>query len=295
MKIFRISQYKHAITSESEGQLPLLKEAVKERLGRNIRRIDRFTQLSLMGASDCRGDLSFPINTGIVMASYFGSLNNTFNVLSSMFQCSSRPSPYEFIHTVSNAASYYLARELELTSHNLFISQQHAALQACLKLAEIDLDCLNVNAVLIGQVSEVATPFDVYRERVNIKLPHVLHESSNWFLLANELKNEKSVASIVLNIEGTDAQVLSVQIKNALNEMSKKQNVIARLDEAFCSSKNDLVDCINVNQPWVNSLESSSEALFDFLQSDEFNVLLMVERVNRYKWSALVISKLELD
>ena len=292
VKIFRFSQYKNPIENESKNQLPLLKSVVKKRLGHNVRRVDRFTQLALIGAFDCKGSLDFPRNTGVIMASHFGSLSNTFNVLSSMFQYSSRPLPCDFINTVSNAASYYLAREFDLTSHNLFISQKQAVLQACLKLAEIDLDCFGLNAVLIGQVNEVGIPFNVHRERVGIKAPHVLNESSHWFLLANNLENEKSIANIALNIEGTDASVLNVQIKNELNKMNEKRNIIVRLDEVFCCSlKSDFVDYVNVEQ--ASDMKSSSEVLFDFLQSDEFDVLVIVERVSQYKWNALVINRVE--
>ncbi len=290
MKIFRFSQYKNPIESEVDDQLPSLKSAVKKHLGHNVRRIDRFTQLALIGASDCKGTVNFPNNTGVIMASNFGSLGNTFNVLSSMFQCSSSPSPYEFIHTVSNAASYYLARELALTSHNLFISQQQATLQACLKLAEIDIDCFNLNAILIGQVNEVGLPFRVHRERVGMNASQVLSESSYWFLLANRLDNEKSVADVVLNREGADAQALNVQIKSELNQMKQPFNLTARLDEEFCCGlQNSFVDGLDCGQSQINDMESSSEVLFDFLQSDEFDVLVVVERVNQYKWSALVI------
>lgn len=293
MKIFRFSQYSHLINNEPDSQLPLLKSVVKNRLGHNVRRIDRFTQLALIGAFDCKGSLNFPKNTGVIMASNFGAISNTFKVLSSMFQCSSTPSPCDFIHTVSNAASYYLARELGLTSHNLFISQQHTLLQACLSLAEIDINCFKLNAVLIGQVTEVGIPFDAHREREGLKATQDLSESSSWFLLANNLDNEKSVADIMLNIEGVDAQGLHIQIKNELNSLKKECNIIAKLDDSFCDClEGDLVEYASVEQPWANGVKSSSEALFDFLQSDEFDVLVVVERVNQYKWSALVVGSL---
>lgn len=295
MKIFRFSQYKNPIKSEESDQLPSLKSAVKKHLGHHVRRIDRFTQLALIGASDCKGSVSFPNNTGVIMASNFGSLGNTFNVLSSMFQCSSSPSPYAFIHTVSNAASYYLARELALTSHNLFISQQQASLQACLKLAAIDIDCFKLSAVLIGQVSEVGLPFQVHRERIGMNASQILNESSYWFLLANSLDNEKSVADVVLNIEGADAQALNIQVKNALDKIKEPFNLTARLDEEFCHClKNELIDGIDVDQAKINDTEPSSEVLFNFLLSDEFDILVIVERVNQYKWSVLVIGMTEI-
>jgi len=291
VKIFRFAQYKHLIDKESDAQLPLLKSVVKNRLGHNIRRIDRFTQLALIGASDCKGNLDLPKKTGVIMASDFASLSNASSVLSSMFQYASSPSPYDFIHTVSNAASYYLALEFKLTSHNLFISQQHATLQSCLSLAEIDINCFNLNAVLIGQVNEVGMPFSAHRERAGMNASHILSESSSWFLLANSLGSEKSVADVLLNIEGTDVQALNVQIKDELNQMKKTINIMARLDGAFCDClRSYLVESAEVYKFEMNEQKSSSEVLFDFLQSGEFDVLVIAERVNQYKWNVLIVS-----
>lgn len=293
MKIFSFSQYKYFIENESNDQLPLLKSAVKNHLGHNIRRIDRFTQLALIGASGCKEYLSLSKNTGIIMASNFGSLSNTFSVLSSMFQQASSPSPYDFIHTVSNAASYYLAREFGLTSHNLFISQKCAALQACLRLAEIDINRFKLNAVLIGQVNEVGVPFNIHRERTGIKASQALSESSTWFLLANQLGNEKGLADVVLNTEGTDVQALNIQIKNELNKIKKEVKVIAWLDDAFSDGlTRKSLDYVDAYSCCVSEEKSSSEIVFDFLQSNELDVLVIVERVNQYKWSVLVINRL---
>lgn len=298
MKIYRFAQVQHIIDDRSSDTgLPLLKNKLKQSLGRNVRRIDRFTQLALIGAAACKGDTAFPHNTGIILASHYGSLGNSYKVLSTMFQQLEAPMPYDFINTVSNAASYHLAHQLDLVSHNLFISQKYAILQSCLQLAELDTNCFGLDAVLIGEVNEVGLPLSVHRHRMGIDESEPLIESSHWFLVSKDLKNEQQLAQVYMNKESGDPVYLSSLINTTLDVFDQCCSAIAiQLDSNLCQNHSEEIwRCLqkghNNRQLSVMKRATSSAALVAFIEASSLDALVVIERKTEHRWSALLIVK----
>lgn len=216
--IYSSSNFYHAV----EDALPSLKPILFAASGKKIRRIDRLTQLALIGSFQCKSTYELAKNTGLYMSSIYGSLNNTAAVLADIYQEGQLPRPLNFINTVSNAACFYLAQQLGLFSNNQFVTRDHFTLEAGLKLASLDLEMGNVEAALVGVVCEVGENLAIHRQRFQTKQQYCLAEGSHWLYLAHHLDNAKAIAKIShiaepLSEQERDAYLLSVIDKNNIS------------------------------------------------------------------------------
>lgn len=126
---------------------------------RNLRRVDRFSQLALLGASLALRDAGRSVancgRLGLIVASGYGPMRTTFAFLDSYLDggdsCSS---PTHFSNSVHNAAAANLAILLGIDGPNLTISQfemsVHAAMMTACHWLRQDL----VDSVLVGGVDE---------------------------------------------------------------------------------------------------------------------------------------------
>ena len=158
---------------------PLLAEVCNER----FRRIDRFIQLALLGSGRCVQNLELPASTGLYIGSGFGLIANTVSVQQQIFIEHRIPKPITFINTASNAAGYYVARNLDLHARNQFVGRDGAPTEAALQLATLDLALGTVEQALVGVVDEASTPFAEHAQRLGVSSDVVLAEGSHWFLL----------------------------------------------------------------------------------------------------------------
>ncbi|WP_328188667.1 beta-ketoacyl synthase N-terminal-like domain-containing protein [Marinobacter sp. OP 3.4] len=146
-----------------------------------FRRIDRYTQLALIGSGRCVGDTGLASDTGLYIGSRFASLSNTITVHQQMVAGGSVPKPANFINTLSNSAGYYVARNLGLDGRNLFVSRQDASLIAALQLAVADLAGGSIRQALVGVVDESSMPLEEHRRRLDVAPGTPLGEGSHWF------------------------------------------------------------------------------------------------------------------
>ena len=200
--------------------LPSLKHTLQAATGNKIRRIDRFTQLALIGCFHCRADTILPENTGLYLSSISGPLNNTRTVLAEIFQDGELPRPLNFINAVSNSACFHLAEQLGLTSYNQFVSREHFTFEAALKLAQIDIEIGNIETALVGIVSESGEIFN--------PTPGTppLTEGSFWFYIGNNKNHEQPVAKITQIKEPLSRDALINQLL-ALSDKSESGYQVA--------------------------------------------------------------------
>ncbi len=150
------------------------------------RRIDRFTELCLLGAARCRqhSTVELDARTGIYLGSGFAGIANTVEVQQQVFRDGQLPRPAGFINTLSNSAGYYVARSLGLQSQNFFLSRGSASLVAVLQMAAMDIRLGVVSQAMVGVVDESDRRLDWHRHRQGLAEDAVLAEGSHWFLLA---------------------------------------------------------------------------------------------------------------
>jgi hypothetical protein len=165
--------------ADLEDLKPILAETCRER----FRRIDRFTQLALLGSARCVRERELPASTGLYISSGFGSIANTVRVQRQIVVDGGVPKPADFINTLSNSAGFYVARNLGLQARNQFVGRDAAPLEAILQIATLDLAVGNVKQALVGVIDEIAEPFDEHARRLGVDASMPLAEGSHWLLL----------------------------------------------------------------------------------------------------------------
>ncbi len=211
LDIISLGDY-YAPINETDG-LPNLRPDVNAICREKFRRIDRFIQLCLLGSARCMQaiDPDNPNNhdsrTGLYIGSRFAAMGNTIEVQEQMFLHGQTPKPINFINTLSNSAGYYVARNLQLTGKNLFVSRQNASLEAALELAQLDLQNGTIKQALVGVIDEGVLPFADHCQRMGIPADTAMGEGSHWFLLRQTSKAQATITDIRTFNDGSDLQI----------------------------------------------------------------------------------------
>jgi len=182
-EVLASGEYYAEIAGGGAGDLEDLKPLLAGVCRQRFRRIDRFTQLALLGSARCIRDRELPAATGLYISSGFGSIANTVKVQRQIMVDSGVPKPADFINTLSNSAGFYVARNLGLQSRNQFVGRDAAPLEAALQIATLDLAVGNVEQALVGVIDEIAVPFAEHARRLGVDASTLLAEGSHWLLL----------------------------------------------------------------------------------------------------------------
>lgn len=114
-----------------------LKQQLRPLLKQMPRRVDRLTWQCLLVAAPLRPHLQ--PDCGLYLASYYPSRDTMGSLLHSVCIDRLQPKPFEFVNSVSNAAGFYLARQLELDGPNLCLGSHEHIWPQLLQLAHCDL------------------------------------------------------------------------------------------------------------------------------------------------------------
>lgn len=178
-QIYAADGYSHAV-SES---LPILKELTFASTGKAIRRIGRFIQLTLIGASRCTHRQHLPETTAIYFSSARGDLELTLEIMTRLYRDAQTPRPLNFVNTVSNAACFYLAQHLGLRSRSNFVCNRYFAFECALQMAVLDLANQTVGSALVGCTDIATAPLSEHRLRLAIPADNPIGEGSHWVWL----------------------------------------------------------------------------------------------------------------
>lgn len=165
-------------------ELPPLKSLVKDVIGHAVPRTGRFTQLALIGAGAAGQDL--PAHSAVYLSSGLGDVAATTEVLDAIYRDRQAPRPLSFIKTVSNAACFHVARELDIEGASIFVSNRYFAVEMCLKTALLDLQFGHIESALVGVVDIVVAPIAEHRERCGLPAGALLAEASHCLQLVAE-------------------------------------------------------------------------------------------------------------
>lgn len=198
---------------------PDLRDELASACHQRLRRIDRFTQLCLIGSWRCVGDAAHsPLldpRTGLYLGSRFASISNTIGVHTQMIGHGQVPKPANFINTLSNSAGFYVGKNLQLDGKNLFVSRIDASTEAVLQIAQLDLYARQVDSVLVGIVDEAPHPLSDHRRRLGVSADTPLAEASHWFLIRRAAERPGETSERVL------ARVMEVRTLAGASELEQ--------------------------------------------------------------------------
>lgn len=149
-----------------------------------FRRANRFVLLALAGAARCIHSLQIDTRTGVYLTSENGNLGDTEAVLDQIFRKREYPMPYNFINTMSNTASFYVAQSLGLSGRNMTLSSRQFSFERGLELLRCDMRQGAIDAGLIGGVDEAVFSRQSFESRYSYSYDsHSMVEGSCWLLL----------------------------------------------------------------------------------------------------------------
>ncbi len=160
------------------------------RLG--FRRANRFVLISLAGAARCAHEAGLGRDASVYLTTENGNLGDTETVLNQIFHLREFPMPYNFINTMSNTASFYIAQSLDLKGRNLTVSSKQLSFERGVELMQSDMLCGAVKEALIGGVDEAVFSRDGFEAKYQRAYNNYnMVEGSCWLLIRSEKKNAK--------------------------------------------------------------------------------------------------------
>ncbi|GAB1262927.1 hypothetical protein [Aurantivibrio plasticivorans] len=172
---------------------PVLKQYVK-----NVpRRLTRFVQLALIGASECAAGRELPEQTGVYFSSCRGDTGVTSQLLDELVRDRHPPAPLNFVNSVSNAACFYVAKVLQLYGRSNFVSNYYEPVVAALTAAQLDLSVTAMPAALVGSVESCSSPLANHRRRLSVSPERSVAEATNWLLVSSKSRPLTSVFPVL--------------------------------------------------------------------------------------------------
>ena len=138
------------------------------------RRINRLSELGLIGAHRCVAGRDLADDTAVVVATTTGCLNDSVRLLQAVGE-RRPPMPMDFINVSSNMTGFHLAAGLRLHSSNQVVASADFAWEAAIEVA-----MLGSARFLVGAIEECAWPLDQQRERLGLDQDASILESSQW-------------------------------------------------------------------------------------------------------------------
>ncbi len=149
-----------------------------------FRRVNKFILLSLLGVHRCLHNKEFDKSIAVFLATENGNLGDTENVLHQMYKENSFPKPFNFINTMSNTASFYVAQSLKSLGRSITVSSKNVSFERGLELARVDFELGHIREALVGGVDEAVISREYYMKKYHAFYHDVkMVEGSSWIYL----------------------------------------------------------------------------------------------------------------
>lgn len=162
------------------------------------RRIDRFVQLSLLGAAECVHGRKLDASCALYLSSGVGPIGSNVLVQDAIHRDSRLPMPFNFVNTLGSSACYHVVKELNLTGEAVMVARGQASFTAALISAHADMQSGVTNQILIGAVEECVLPADRHRSLLRLDAKSAVAEGSHWLLLERDSREGTPVAESLL-------------------------------------------------------------------------------------------------
>lgn len=202
--------YVHAVspfTCDPVENLDGLKSDLKNYTDFFFRRVNKFILLSLMGVHRCVHGRDIGASTAVFLATENGNLGDTENVLHQIYRENSFPKPFNFINTMSNTASFYVAQSLKSLGRSITVSSRNVSFERGLELAMADFELGTISEALAGGVDEAVFSREYFAKKYDEAYRDVkLVEGSSWlYLTAKKSGALGRITEVRTFSEGDDA------------------------------------------------------------------------------------------
>lgn len=164
-----------------EVEIDELKAELKNYTDFFFRRVNKFIMLSLMGVHRCVHGKSIDPHTAVFLATENGNLGDTETVLHQLYRENSFPKPFNFINTMSNTASFYVAQSLKTLGRSITVSSKNVSFERALELAMTDFELGHIREALVGGVDEAVFSREYFSKKYDASFHDArLVEGSSW-------------------------------------------------------------------------------------------------------------------
>ncbi len=182
--------YVHAVSPficDPVDNIDGLKADLKKYTDFFFRRVNKFILLSLLGVHRCLHNKKFDKSIAVFLATENGNLGDTENVLHQMYKENSFPKPFNFINTMSNTASFYVAQSLKSLGRSITVSSKNVSFERGLELARVDFELGHIREALVGGVDEAVISREYYMKKYDAFYHDVkMVEGSSWLYLTGD-------------------------------------------------------------------------------------------------------------
>jgi hypothetical protein len=187
---------------------------------RYLRRVDRFALISLWGAIDCVSRHEITADSPLMLVSDSGGRSSMKSLKECVINENHLPAPYTFINTLTNSASFLIAKALSLVSENLALCAGSGSFPATINLLTKSSILCNNKMVLLGFVEEGIEGGEGLTR----------YDRSAWFLLSSpdstSYKQLSSAPELPSNLSGMFSEQLPPEILHAANYASNHAKII---------------------------------------------------------------------
>ncbi|MBN1496673.1 MAG: hypothetical protein JXA07_07885 [Spirochaetes bacterium] len=170
-----------------EVEIDELKAELKNYTDFFFRRVNKFIMLSLLGVHRCVHGKSIDPHTAVFLATENGNLGDTETVLHQLYRENSFPKPFNFINTMSNTASFYVAQSLKTLGRSITVSSKNVSFERALELAMADFELGHIREALVGGVDEAVFSREYFSKKYDASYHDAkLVGGSSWLYLTSE-------------------------------------------------------------------------------------------------------------
>jgi hypothetical protein len=182
--------------------------------GANFRRIDRFIQLALLGASRLKQKTRIDPKSALIMTSGQGDIGVFQRLFAQMFVDETMLKPLDFINSLSNVASFYAAKHLGCDGKSVYCSNADFPVESALILAETYLLSGANDRAILGCLDECFAPVALRRSILG-DFAALLGEGSAWFYLSREADGAKASIEIEAKVYSKSEAIEAICLKAA--------------------------------------------------------------------------------
>lgn len=166
------------------------KDELKKHTNFYLRRSNKFIMLSLLGAHKCMKDVSYPEEVPVYLATESGNIEDTEVVLAQIYHKKAFPKPINFINTMSNVASFYVAQSLNIVGRNIMVSSKNLSFERALELLKAEFLTGTAACGLVGSVDTAVFTNELFEKKFRRPASkYRLVESSSWFYITGDSEN----------------------------------------------------------------------------------------------------------
>jgi hypothetical protein len=192
--------------------LKTVKTEVSRHTQVHFRRANRFVLISLAGACRCAQGHRLEKDTAVYLTTENGNLGDTETVLHQIYHKHEFPMPYNFINTMSNTASFYVAQSLALLGRNITFSSKQLPFERGLELLRCDMLAGAVTAALIGGADEACFSKPQFEAKFHRPYEaYTMVEGSSWLLIKTESAGALGEIRALASFDDIDQTVAWVQ------------------------------------------------------------------------------------